>query len=180
MSEAMEGKFFGFYKGNKINLGRHHSEATKRKMSENMSGEKSHWFGKKHTEATKKKMSLSSMGNTATLGFKHSKKSKKKMSNAQMGEKNNAWKGGRTTHEGYILILMPNHPYANKKGYIREHRLIMEKKLGRYLKPRETVHHKNEIIDANYPENLRLFESKGKHLAYHNHQYKIKKLLGEL
>lgn len=80
MSEAMEGKSFGFYKGNKINLGRHHSEKTKRKISKKMSGEKNYWFGKKHTKATKKKMSLSAMGNQATLGFEHSKESKKKMS----------------------------------------------------------------------------------------------------
>ena len=178
MSEAIKGKSFGFYKGHKINLGRHHSEKIKRKMSENMSGEKSHWFGKKHTEATKKKMSIAKMGNQATLGKKHSKESKKKMREAQMGEKNNAWKGGRTTQEGYVLILMPSHPYANKRGYVREHRLVMEKKLGRYLEPKETVHHKNEIRDANYPENLGLFESKGKHLVYHNHQNKIEEQLG--
>ena len=123
-------------------------------------------------------MSLTKMGNKAFLGKKHSKESKKKMSDAQIAEKNNAWKGGRIIQEGYILILKRNHPYASKKGYVREHRLIMEKQLGRYLKPKEVVHHENKITDANYPENLGLFESKGKHLAYHNHQNRIEEQLG--
>jgi hypothetical protein len=77
---------------------------------------------------------------------------------AKSGEKNHYWKGGRykTTH-GYIKVQAKGHPEADDKGYVPEHRLVMEKQLGRYLKRRETVHHKNGIKDDNRIENLELW-----------------------
>lgn len=72
------------------------------------------------------------------------------------GEENINWKGGRHHDEkGYIRILKPSHPFANY-GYVLEHRLVMEKKLGRYLDQKEVVHHMNHIRDDNRPENLML------------------------
>ena len=68
---------------------------------------------------------------------------------------------------GYILILSPNHPYAQKRGYVPEHRLIMEEKLGRYLKPEEVVHHINNKRDDNRINNLMLFKTKSEHSVYH-------------
>lgn len=67
------------------------------------------------------------------------------------------WKGGRIRHcTGYILIWKPDHPYAQSGKYVAEHRLVMEKILGRYLEPLELVHHKNGIRDDNRSENLEL------------------------
>lgn len=72
------------------------------------------------------------------------------------GEKSARWKGGGTTHCGYILIYKPEHRLANKGGYVLEHRLIMELQLGRYLLSTEHVHHINGIKHDNRPENLEL------------------------
>lgn len=60
------------------------------------------------------------------------------------------------TEKGYILTFCPNHPYANSRGYVPEHRLVMEKKLGRYLLRFEKVHHLDGIKDHNDDSNLKL------------------------
>ena len=71
------------------------------------------------------------------------------------GPANHNWKGGKTvSREGYILIKVQNHPRVQKTGYVFEHRLVMEKHLGRYLKKEEVVHHKNGKVGDNRLENL--------------------------
>lgn len=62
---------------------------------------------------------------------------------------------------GYVLRKVNNHPYSNKRGYIHEHRLIMEQQLGRFLIPRkELIHHINGVRDDNRIENLKLSNPK--------------------
>lgn len=80
-------------------------------------------------------------------------------------EHNHFWKGGRTVDvDGYVLLRTPDHPYANHQGYVREHRLVMERMLGRFLEPGEVVDHRNGDKSDNDPSNLRLFSSNAKHL----------------
>lgn len=73
--------------------------------------------------------------------------------------KSPAWKGGRIKHkqQGYVLIKTPGHPRSNSQSYVREHTLVMEAILGRYLLPGENVHHINGVRDDNRPENLELW-----------------------
>jgi hypothetical protein len=59
----------------------------------------------------------------------------------------------------YRLIHKPDHPFATKSGYIREHRLVMEKELGRYLEPDEVVDHIDRFDTLNnHPSNLRVMK----------------------
>jgi hypothetical protein len=76
------------------------------------------------------------------------------------------WKGGVIRlFDGRILIYTPSHPFCNKDGYVRQSRLVIEKKIGRFLKPEEVVHHINGIRDDDRLENLKLFKSNGKHIS---------------
>lgn len=64
--------------------------------------------------------------------------------------------GHIVTHNGYKMIRMLNHPYKDAKGYVREHVLIMEDYLGRYVLPDEVVHHIDGDKLNNDIENLEL------------------------
>ena len=85
---------------------------------------------------------------------------------AQRGPINPAWKGGRKIDfDGYIVVQAPiDHPSARRAGAILEHRLVMEKILGRYLKPGEVVDHIDGCKLNNDPSNLRLFHNNAAHL----------------
>ena len=173
-----------FQKGHTINISRTCSAKTRKKIG------LAH-KGKKPSPEICQKISVANKGKKAwnkgklvdrtkypTMGHfkKHSNISKEKMSKAHKGHwvksKNPRWKGGKyLTKDGYKTVLIPNHPFCNQQGYILEHRLVMEKYLNRYLDPKETVHHINEMKDDNRIENLMLFISCGFHAAFHRWGY---------
>lgn len=75
-------------------------------------------------------------------------------------------KGCIIEQNGYICIYQPHHPFG-KGNYVYEHRLIMEKNIGRFLKKKEVVHHINGNKKDNRIENLQLFASNAEHIKYH-------------
>jgi hypothetical protein len=84
------------------------------------------------------------------------------------GNPNPNWKGGRTIEpRGYVLVKRPDHPSADVRGYVYEHRLVMEQSLGRLLDSREQVHHLNMNPTDNRIENLMLCASAAEHKAFH-------------
>ena len=76
---------------------------------------------------------------------------------SRKGKTHPNWKGGRLKTGGYIKIHQPEHPYSTKAGYVYEHRLVIEKSIGRYLRRFENVHHKNGNRSDNRIENLELW-----------------------
>lgn len=83
-------------------------------------------------------------------------------------------KYNRIGTRGYRRLYKPDYPQKN--DYVKKARLIMEKKLGRYLTPQEIVHHRDlDKLNDNI-ENLQLM-SNSEHTTLHQ---KIKGFLKDL
>jgi len=88
--------------------------------------------------------------------------------NVKKGKEHPRWKGGNYEVEnGYVFVRVDNHPFKNSGSYVAEHRLVMEKHIGRYLQPEEIVHHINRRKNDNRIENLRLFSNEAEHMRFH-------------
>ena len=74
------------------------------------------------------------------------------------GSENPTWKGGRSKVNGGYIKVLDSRKYhkGGASRYILEHRLVMEKKVGRELKRNEIVHHLNGIRGDNRPGNLEM------------------------
>ena len=81
-------------------------------------------------------------------------------------EQHYKWRGGKFTSGGYIAVYCPNHPHPKFGNYVYEHRLVMEKQIGRFLTPSAIVHHKNGVKHDNRIENLELM-NKSEHNMIH-------------
>lgn len=71
-----------------------------------------------------------------------------------VGENHPSWKGGKHKKYGYIKIWKPTHHRANNIGYVSEHVLVAEEKVGRKISKDEHVHHIDFIRDNNDSKNL--------------------------
>jgi len=142
--------------------GRTHSLETKKKIGEKSKGRKGFWKGKKFSETHKKKIS------EYRKGKKLSPETKRKISEGHRGKIRTEGKQIKNL-QGYVLV-------NTKKGYVSEHRLIMEKHLRRPLEKWEWIHHRNGIKNDNRIENLEIVIS-SKHFGQIRCPYCLKDFL---
>ena len=123
--------------------------------------------GKEIAYQAKRCKACSSKGkNNSFYGKCHSDISKEKIIKAKKGKHLLSAKGIRKHSSGYIRRLVPKHPFADKSGYVYEHRLIVEKQIGRYLHRWEVAHHINGIKNNNKPQNLMAFRNQKTHIEF--------------
>lgn len=155
------------YKKNiyKTRIGQRRSNETKQKISKALTGIK-------RSKETRAKISENTKKQMAKLWKNPAFRKKWIIARTGMSHKCN----GKTLHgDGYIYILKRKHPFATKKGYVMEHRLVMEKHLGRYLTRKEVVHHRGikypicsiENKQDNRIENLELCANESEHWHIH-------------
>jgi len=124
-------------------------------------GENHPFYGRKHSDETKEKL------RDAATGRVMDEETRKKMSANRKGSKHHNWKGGVSVSRGYRFITKPDHPRANCNGYVREHIIVMEESIGRYITDDECVHHINKDTLDNRIDNLQLMTKK-EHALLHS------------
>ena len=113
-------------------------------------------FGKVKAEDVKEKLRISH------IGHKPSEKQRKVSSERWKGENNPRWTGGQYKDKhGYKWV----HDYKNR--WRKEHRVVVEKIIGRDLKRSETIHHIDENKLNNKTENLYYFPNDNLHKRHH-------------
>jgi hypothetical protein len=73
----------------------------------------------------------------------------------------------------YIWELCPDHPKANPFGFVPQHRLIAERRLGHYLPEGILVHHDDHIKTNNQPDNL-VVMTKSEHMRAHREEKRLR------
>jgi hypothetical protein len=73
------------------------------------------------------------------------------------------WTGGKINKDGYIGVFDPLHPSHHSRNYVYEHRLVVEKQIGRFLHRWEIVYHMNGIKDDNRIQNLMVLKDEATH-----------------
>lgn len=66
----------------------------------------------------------------------------------------------RINDKGYVLVWEPEHPNKSQGGWQFEHRLVVEKLIGRLLTTEEQVDHINQNKMDNRAENLQVLDAK--------------------
>lgn len=122
-------------------------------------------LGRTHNsiKVMRRKMNITGDHNARRL----SAKARAGMAKKRKGSESHSWKGGRrVTTNGYIEIHMPKHHRARGNGYVFEHIVVAEEKIGRTLDAGECVHHVDDDKTNNSPENIIVIE-RASHSAQH-------------
>jgi hypothetical protein len=129
-------------------------------------------FDKKKTEIERTKHNFCSLDCYHNSHYKRI--SSLKWAGKRRKANNPNWKGGeKIDNQGYIRVHKPEHPFCDTHGYIFKHRLVVEKKIDRYLELQEVVHHIDKNPLNNSIDNLELFKNNGEHIKYHREILKI-------
>lgn len=167
-----------------------HSEETKRKIGLVMAVKGK---GRIHSEETKRKIGLSKRGTNGGGGKNYicSEETKRKISLAKKGRKLSEEHKEKLRGSREGIIFTPEHcenislakytgesKWINNDGYRKlglrkgkqklEHRLVIEKCIGRELSSKEIVHHWDEDKLNNCLENLALLRHNVAHQRLHN------------
>ena len=111
------------------------------------------------------------LGNKLGPGRKWTPELREEYAKGQIGSNNPNWKGGIYKNcNGYLLQRVP------ERGYVMQHRLVMEEKLGRRLTLEEVVHHIDGNRENNRHENLLLFANHSQHLIWEKGKKRISEL----
>ncbi len=117
----------------------------------------------KYTGKTCSSQCFSEIMRKHSTGVKKTPETLEKLKNAlPRSAKHHAWKGGKTVNDrGYVLVKE-----QDSKKYVREHRVIVERALGRKLSSSEHIHHIDGDKKNNKLNNL-MVVSREQHMAIH-------------
>jgi hypothetical protein len=130
---------------------------------------KEYWKDKTRTfpEHCKELARIRMTGNTYRKGKKMPKEYVDNLSKRMTGKGNCRWNGGKSIDKGgYITIWTNIHPNRAQNNRVREHRLVVEKRIGRLLEKTEFVHHIDKNKQNNRITNLMVFASHSAHTRY--------------
>lgn len=99
----------------------------------------------------------------------HCKKSQFNINHTCVGRKgsnNYNWKGGEYFDGKYWFIKVPDHPFANYKGYIKRSRYNYEQAHNCILLPKSVIHHKDKNTQNDSIDNLQPFVNNGLHIKH--------------
>jgi hypothetical protein len=116
---------------------------------------------------------LRSRSESTKLAYEKGRRSSDHFRGKNKGSSNPSWKGGKINLKGYVRIWVPDHPSADNKGYVFEHRLVVEKHIGRYLKPDEHIHHIDGVKNNNVITNLQITNAKS-HSSLTRHENRLR------
>jgi hypothetical protein len=127
--------------------------------------------GRPVSAETRAKISAAHVGHAAARYTPELRAAAAKRMRGRCGPNSYSWRGGTTLFaSGYRGVYLPEHPRAYSNGYVYEHIVVAEQKIGRPVIKGEQVHHLDHDRLNNDPANLVVLASRSEHMRlYHRH-----------